>query len=432
MKLTSRLCWKLATGFAVCTALAQAQAPSEQPRVARLVKSLGNDSFQTRRAADLELLQLGEEGRRQLEVAAQSSDLETRLRALNLLERIAVTRLWEPTTITLSASNSNLSEVLSQCAQQTGNHILAGTAYGEFTNKPVTYEAREKPYWEVLDELARLSDNRLRIHYDTHSPGIVVTTGNAGKYPTAYAGPIRAQLTSARRTFTEDLDYEHSNSQVAHSFQLNVQMLWEDRFRLVAYGCQPEIIEAVADTGATVAVPRNSFSGWNIASPGTRQVTAELKMNPPPAHAKRFSVLRLKWGLIALGGMATVELEQPHAGSELHADGLSARILAFDHQPSGRVEMTLLIARALAVPDPPDILFQENEIELYDQNNVPFRPQSQQHSLTHRGVEFKLAFLTDSPTAIPAKLRVTYPKHRSRRELELVFRDVPLPSQLPQ
>jgi hypothetical protein len=422
----------VAAVLAGCASLAWAQTTEVQPRIARLVKTLGHDSYQARRAADLELLQLGDEGLRQLNQAAQSPDLEVRLRALNLLERIAVMRLWEPTTISLSAREAKLTEILAQCGQQTGNHIFVGEPYGEFTNKPVTYHAGRKPYWHVLDDLARLTDNRVRVHFDTRMPGVVLISGDAGKFPTAYAGPIRAQITSARRAFTEDLDYDQAASEVSHSFQLNVQMLWEDRFRLVAYGCLPEVIEARTDTGVNVAAPHSSFGGWNVASPGTRQVSSELKLNPPPANATRFSVLRLKWSLIALGDLAIAELDHPSSGAALHADGLTAKVVTFDRQTPGRVELTLLISRDLAVPDPPEIMFQENGIELLDSQLRAFQLQSQQHSMTDRGVEFKLAFLADNPTAAPARLRIAYPKLRSRRDLEIVFRDVPLPSQKPK
>ena len=409
-----------------------AQPPEDAPRVARLVKTLGADEFTARRAADQELLKLGPEGRRQLEEAAASTDPEIRLRALNLLERIAVVRLWEPTNVTIKATDDKVSSVLTACAQQTGNHVFVGDPYGEFTNLPVSVDFREKQYWPALDELARLTGNHVRVHYDSRMPGVVVAAGASGKYPTAYAGPVRAQITSARRVFIEELDYEQFNSEITHTFQLNLQMMWEDRFRLVAYGAQPEVIEAKTDTGVTINGPQPSAGGWNVASTSTRQVTASLRLNPPPAAATKLSMLRLKWGLVALGDMAIADLADPKPNAELHHEGLTLKVVSCDRQPTGRVELTLLVSRDIAVPDPPEILFQENVIELLDPQGRPLRPQSQSHTLTDRGVEFRLAFLGDSASAVPAKLRFAYPKLRSRRDLEIVFRDVPLPVEQPE
>lgn len=404
----------------------------ESPRVARLVKTLGSDEFAARRAADLELLKLGPESRRQLEDAARSADPEIRLRALNLLERISVVRLWEPGKISLQATDDKVDRLLAMCAEQTGNHVFVGDPYSEFINGPVTVQLQEKPYWQALDELASLTGNHVRPHYDSRMAGVVIATGAAGKYPTAYAGPVRAQITSARRVFIEEFDYEQPSSEVTHTFQLNLQMMWEDRFRLAAYGAQPEVVEAITDTGVAVGGPPATSSGWNIASSSTRQVSANLRLNPPPVSARKLSVLRLKWSLVALGEMAIADIESPAMNSESHHDGLTLKVLAFERQPTGRVELTLVASRNLAVPDPPDILFQENVIELLDSQGKAFRQQSQNHSLTERGVEFRLAFLGENAGATPAKLRFTYPKLRSRRDLEIVFRDVPLPVQHPE
>ena len=410
----------------------RAQAPDSAPHVARLVKTLGAEDFAARRAADLELLKMGREGHRQLEAAAASSDPEIRLRALNLLERIAAIRLWEPTRVTLKAEGEKASNVLAACAEQTGNHVFFGDPFGEFTNALVSIDCQEKPYWQALDLLAAQTGNHLRVHYDTRMPGIAVAAGRPGNYPTAYSGPVRAQITRARRDFVEEFDYERLTSEVTHTFQLNLQMMWEDRFRLVAYGALPELVEAKTDTGVAVSGPQSTSGGWNVASSGTRQVSASLRLNPPPVSATKLSVLRLKWSLVALGDMAVAELDNPTAKSESHHDGLSLCVLALDRQANGRVELTLLVSRNIAVPDPPEILFQENEIELLDPNGRSLRSQSQSHTLTDRGAEFRLTFLGDSPGAVPAKLRVKYPKIRSRRDLEIVFHDVPLPREPPE
>ena len=409
-----------------CTTPLFAQPSDDTPRVARLVKSLGADDYAARRAADLELLRLGDDGRRQLEAAAKSEDPEVRLRALNLLERIAVVRLWEPTSITIEAAEQKVSTVFAACSQQTGNHIFVGNPYGDFTDAVVSVRFQDKPYWQALDALARQTGNRLRVHYDSRMSGVVVAKGVAGDFPTAYSGPVRAQIISARRAFSEELDYEDASSEVTHTFQLNLQLMWEDRFRLVAYGAQPEVVEARTDTGVHVSGPPAASEGWNVASPSTRQVTASLKLNPPPAAANKLSLLRLRWNMIALGEMTSILLDHPRAKSELHREGVSLAILAFERQLTGRIEMTVLVSRSTTIPGPPEILFQENTIELLDAEGRALKQQSQHHTLTERGVEFRLAFQGDSASE-PAQLRFTYPRIRSRRNLEIIFRDVPLP-----
>jgi hypothetical protein len=208
-------------------------------------------------------------------------------------------------------------------------------------------------------------------------------------------------------------------------------MLWEDRFRLAAYGTEPEVVEAKTDTGVTLGVPQSSAGGWNVASPGTRQLSATLKLNPPPTTASKLSQLRLKWNLVALGDMAIAEVSNPAANVELHQDGFYLKILAYDRQANGRIEMRLLIAREIAAPDPPEIQFQENTIELLAADTEPLKCQSQTHTLTDAGVEFHLTFNANRNPSTPESLRVIYPRFRSRRNLEITFTDVPLPSKRP-
>ena len=410
---------------------ATAQPLSGEPRVARLVKSLGADDFAARRAADLELLKLGNEGRRQLEDAAQSSDLEIRLRALNLLERMAVVRLWEPSRVTLQA-NDKVSNLLASVASQSSNHVFAGEAHSDFNNVMVDLPRVDVPYWKAIDELARQSGNHVRLHYDSRLAGVVFAVGGAGRYSTAYSGPVRAQVTSARRAFVEDFDHETGESDVTHTFQLNLQMMWEDRFRLAAYCAEPEVVEAETDTGVSLGVPQSNAGTWNVASSSTRQVSTSLQLNPPPIAATKLKLLRLKWNLVALGDMATAELIHPAVNAELHQEGFFLKILAYDRQPTGRVELRLLIAREIAAPDPPEILFQENLIELLAADGRVLKSQSQTHTLTDAGVEYNLVFNADRNPSPVEKLKVSYPKFRSRRNLEITFTDVPVPAKRPE
>lgn len=412
-----------AWGMMSCAVVAQ---PADEPRVARLVRTLGADDFDARRRADLELLKLGPESLRQLEAAAQSTDLEVRLRALNLLERIAAVQLWEPTRVSV-LTRGKVSELLAQCARGTGNHIRTGSQFGDLEDMVLQAEYSEEIYWRVVDDLAARSNNHLRMHYDHRTPGIVVTSGAPGKFPTAYAGPLRIQITSARRSFTDEFDYEQLSSESSHTFQLNLQMLWEDRFRLAAYRGQPEVVEVVAGNGTRLVGATTSGDNWNVASESPRHVNASIRISPPPVVAKTLSLLRLRWELVALGQISTIELPNPAEGAELYQDGISIQVSKYRTEPTGRTDLTLVVAREIPAPDPAEIQFHENTMELVDANNKPLRLQDQNHSTTDRGVEYRLVFMPQGSFEGPVKLRVNYPKFRSRRDLEIVFKDVPLP-----
>ena len=160
--------------------------------------------------------------------------------------------------------------------------MLLGDQYGTFREREMTVEPGKQPFWPLVDRICRVSGNRVRPHFDPRQPGLVIVSGDCGKYPTAYAGPVRGQLTIAKRTFGEDLSYETLESDVSHMFQLGLQMVWEDRFRLVAYRSQPEVISAVTPDGVKLPLAATAGGTWNVAGPGTRQVSTTLRIQPPP------------------------------------------------------------------------------------------------------------------------------------------------------
>ena len=133
-------------------------------------------------------------------------------------------------------------EVVDAICRQSKNRILVGDAYGSFENRPARIDYEAGAYWLVIDDLCRATGNRIRLHYDTREPGIVLVAGDAGRFPTAYAGPLRAQVTGAVRSFSEKLDYGEGPSQKLHTFELEISVLWEDRFHLVAYRPQPTLV----------------------------------------------------------------------------------------------------------------------------------------------------------------------------------------------
>lgn len=405
---------------------------SDQPlRVARLVKQLGDSDYAQRTRARDELAELGSPSRPELLIAAKSSHLETALAARELLTRLDLQALWQGSAGQLVAQQQPAAEVLAQLANATGNRVLIGDQFGSFQNLPVTLDGADRSFWATLDEVCRQTGNHVRPHYDASNPGLVVLSGDAGKYPLAYAGPVRAAATSARRQFIEEFDYRGLSSEQTHSFQLNLQMMWEDRFRLVAYRSQPELIDAITDTGAHLASTQTAGNGWNVAGGGTRQLALNLRLSPPPVAATALDSLRLRWGLIAVGDMTQVEVDLSAAPAPVLHDGFELRVDQVQ-STGARCELTVTIIRDLVAPEPQEVLFQENGFELFDAQNRPYRQQGQTNHLTDEGVRLRISFAGAAPDSTPHKLHVTYPRLRSQHDLEITWRGVPLPTARPQ
>lgn len=403
-----------------------------EPRIARLIDRLASDSYQDRIQASDELATLGLATRPQLTEAARHRDPEVRLRAKELLRRLQIEELWSGATVRYRSDKAPASAALVALAEQTGNRVLVGDQYGAFHDQPVTVDGRKASFWEVLDKICRDSGNRVRPHFDTRQPGLVLVAGNLGRNPVAYAGPVRAQITGARRTFTEELDYERQESELNHTFQFDFQMLWEDRFRLVAYRAQPELARAVTDTGAELSAAHPATSGWNIAGGGTRQLTMNLRLQPPSTAAKELKLLELKWGLIAVADPATIEIVDLQNTAPRFQDDVELTVESFQQGPGPRCELTLVVLRDLVAPEPQELLFHENEVELWDTDGKAYRKQGQTNTAGEFGARMKITFGGESATSKPGKLKFTYPRLRAQRDLAVVFQNVPLPRTRPE
>jgi hypothetical protein len=398
-----------------------------------LIRELGASDFSTRERADAQLARLGHVPREQLQQALLDDDVEVRLRARRLLDRLKLDDLWAPAIVKYEAHGEPASKVLQALATQSGNHVHIGDPYGSFADKVLDLKQGPMSYWEAVDDICNRTGNRIRPHYDMHTPGIVVSAGAPPKYPRAYGGPVRGQITGARRVFIEELNYDEEKAELTHSFQMNLQFTWEDRFRIVGYATQPELVEVVTDNHVIGSAAVPGGGGWNATTRGLRQVTASLKLNPIPVSARAFDVFKIRWGLIAVGEPAVLEMTKIDPGTTQAQDDVAARIDSVEKQPTtSKYVLTLTVTRDLAMPEPQEVVFQEYEVEMFDAQGRAFRQQSQSPSLSDRGVQLKTTFVGDAPQSEPKRLELHYPRLRARRDVELTFRNVPLPVGRPE
>lgn len=414
----------------VATRLPAAE-PASQVRVARLIERLASDSYADRVVASEELAALSTAARDQLAAAAKSDDPEVRLWAKQLLRKLSEDEIWLASLVDCRMRQVAASKGLEAISQQSGNRLLVGDEYGVFKDLPVDLDHLSAPFWEVVDRLCRQSGNRVRPHFDTRHPGLVVVAGSAGRYPVAYTGPLKVQINRARRLFSEELDYEQQASEKTHSFQFDLQAIWEDRFRLVAYRLQPELVEAITDTGARLS-GQSTTSGWNIAGPSTRQVSMNVRMQPPAVASGLLKTMRLRWELIAVGDMAHLDIDELQDRSPHFQDDIELAIESLETGPGPRCELTLRIASDGVVSDPADLIFHENELEVFDDLGRAYRKLGQTNTISGSGAIVKVSFAADETVGTARRLRFHYPRIRSQRELEIVFREVPLPIGRPE
>jgi hypothetical protein len=414
--------------------LSKAQAPTDdgQPRIARLVRQLGSESYRDRFDAADALEKIGPDCRRALEAAAQSDDAEVRLRAAELLKRFKADDLWLPSLVSCNSRGQPASQVLATVAEQSGNHLTLGPPYGRFQDAKVDLDYPSGQFWPVVDDICRQTGNQVRSEFEGRHRGVAIIAGSPGKYPTAYFGPLRAQITEETRSFSEKLHFADGRSEQANSFEIALSLRWEDRFDPVAARSQPEVVEAVTDTGVRLTAPPIGGNSWNVLGNSERQLAARIKLNPPPTSAHQLDRLVLGWSLIALGDPAALTIDDLSSRHAYRQDDIEATIERMERREGNRLEIFLLIARDGPMPEPQEVLFQEYIVELFDAGGETIHLQSQSNVLTERGAELRLNFGGDFSQNPPKTLRLTYPRLRDSREVRLVFRNVPLPTGRPE
>jgi hypothetical protein len=413
---------------------ARAQAPPDdgQIRIARLIRQLGSESYRDRFDAGDALEKIGPECRRALEAATLSDDAEIRLRAADLLKRFKADDLWLPGLVSCSGRGQPASQVLATVAEQTGNHLTLGAPYGSFTDAKVDLDYPAGQFWPVVDDICRQTGNQVRSDFEGHHRGAAIVAGSPGKFPTAYSGPLRAQITEEARDFSEKLHFTDGRSEQSHNFEIELNVRWEDRFHPVAARALPEVVEAITDTGVRLSAPASGGNSWNVLGASERQFSARIKLNPPPMSARQLDRLVLRWGIIAVGDPTALTIDDLTSHQTVRQDDVEATIERIERHETSQMEICLLVARDGALPEPQDVLFQEYVAELFDAGGQTIHLQSQSNLLTERGAQLRLTFGGDFAQNPPKTLRLTYPRIRDKRDVELVFRHVPLPTGRPE
>ena len=366
---------------------ARSQSPLDerQIRIAGLIRQLGSESYRDRFEAGDALAKLGPECRGALEAATLSGDAEIRLRATELLKRFKADDLWLAGLVSCRSRGQPASQVLATIAEQSGNHLALGQPYGTFHDANVDLDYPAGEFWPVVDDICRQTGNQVRSDFQSVHRGLAIIAGSPGKFPSAYAGPLRAQITEAARNFSEKLHFADGRSEQSNAFEFELNVRWEDRFLPVASRSVPEFVEATTDTGVRLTAPPTGAHSWNVLGKSERQLAARLRLNPPPISAKKIDRLVVQWGLIAVGDPSTLVIDDLAPGKAYRQDDIEATIERVEQQEGDRLEITLLVARDGPMPEPQEVLFEEYTVELLDAAGKAIRLHNQSNVLAERG-----------------------------------------------
>ena len=115
-------------------------------------------------------------------------------------------------------------------------------------------------------------------------------------------------------------------------------------------------------------------------------------------------MLRLSWGLIAVGDMTHLEVDAQPSRHPHFQDDVELLVDSLQPTTGGRYELAVSVRRDLNLPEPQEILFQEHELDLLDATGQPLRKLGQTNTLADHGATFKATFITENENAPPKKL----------------------------
>jgi hypothetical protein len=280
--------------------------------VAELLKDLDAAKATVRQAAQEKLIKLGTSALPFLPtVDAEGLTAEQKRRIGEI--RAAFGNLTGKATlaaskITLSAKGITLSDAMAAIQRQTGNQIVdLRDDFGQpVTNPEFAAEWKDKPFWEVLDEISAKANIGYYLHTGERQVGLVMEPPKT--VPTAYAGPLRMQLHQlVRRVSFEDRQRE---------CVLEFEIAWEPRVRPILFEMKPEDLEVLDDQDRKIEVEKGRDQGGGQDDGMALKAAAEgsmiradfiVRLSQPARGAEKIKLLRGKLGVLMPTNMQTFE-----------------------------------------------------------------------------------------------------------------------------
>jgi hypothetical protein len=154
--------WMLAiAAFMLVVPRIPAEQPLDSKRFKQLVTQLGSRDFREREEATQLLIAAGPPALEYLHNATSSSDAEIRRRARGAVEKIEkkieTTRLLKPRPVHLVYRDTPIAEAVADFAKKSGYPLQLEGDPIRWTNRKITLDTGEVPFWGALDQFCRAS-----------------------------------------------------------------------------------------------------------------------------------------------------------------------------------------------------------------------------------------------------------------------------------
>jgi hypothetical protein len=293
-------------------ACAQAAADAAlKDRVLQLVERLDAGKVEARDTATASLIKLGPKVLPLLPDPATvtSADRKERLGRIRaaLAEKQAELNTGA-SKVTVTGKGIRLSEAIQQLQKQTGNAItdLREQLGTEVTNPALDLDLRDKPFFEALDQIARLAEVTTNFATGDGSIGIVAGASMAqapgmpaskAKPLVLYSGPFRIELqqVSLSRDF-------QAGTALAN---VRLEAAWEPRLRPMLLKLKADEMKIVDDRKKEVKSQVASESDEVVLRPENPSAELNLNLEAPERDAKKIASLVVKAEVTIPAGIRT-------------------------------------------------------------------------------------------------------------------------------
>ena len=280
-------------------------------RVLQLVERLGADKVEARDTATESLIKLGPKALPLLPDPATVTSAERKERLGRIRAALAEKQAELNTgasKVTITGKGIRLSEALQQLQKQTGNAIsdLREQLGTEVTNPALDLDVRDKPFFEALDEIARLAE--VATNFGTGDGSIGVMAG-ASMAPVAgmpaskakplilYSGPFRIELqqVSLSRDF-------QAGTALAN---IKLEAAWEPRLRPMLMKLKAEEMKIVDDRKKDVKPQVTAETDEVVLRPENPAAELNINLEAPERDAKKIASLVIKAEVTVPAGLKT-------------------------------------------------------------------------------------------------------------------------------
>ena len=311
------LCVLLFTAFLAIfssTRPAYAQAAADaalKDRVLQLVERLDADKIEARDTAAASLIKLGPKVLPLLPDPATVTSAERKERLGRIRAALAEKQAELSTgasKVTVTGKGIRLSEALQQLQKQTGNAItdLREQLGTEVTNPALDLDLRDKPFFEALDQIARLAEVTTNFATGDGSIGIMAAASMAqapgmpaskAKPLVLYSGPFRIELqqVSLSRDF-------QAGTALAN---VRLEAAWEPRLRPMLLKLKADEMKILDDRKKEVKSQVASESDEVVLRPENPSAELNLNLEAPERDAKKIASLVVKAEVTIPAGIRT-------------------------------------------------------------------------------------------------------------------------------